>query len=77
MGWYHHYTIGIILFWQSHFVNDDSIRKSVTSTVAAILGMIPEVISSYYDRTGTQYDESGKTKSPAARYEKYRDTGTC
>ena len=34
--------IGIILFWQSHFVNDDSIRKSVTSTVAAILGMIPE-----------------------------------
>lgn len=34
--------IGLILFWQSHFVNDDSIRKSVTSTVAAILGMIPE-----------------------------------
>ena len=34
--------IGLILFWQSHFVNDDSIRKSVTSMVAAILGMIPE-----------------------------------
>lgn len=34
--------IGIILFWQSHFVNDVSINKSVTSTVAAIIGMIPE-----------------------------------
>lgn len=34
--------IGLILFWQSHFVNDESITKSVTSTVAAIIGMIPE-----------------------------------
>lgn len=34
--------IGLILFWQSHFVNGESITKSVTSTVAAILGMIPE-----------------------------------
>ena len=35
-------TIGLILFWQSHFVNGESITKSVTSTVAAIIGMIPE-----------------------------------
>lgn len=34
--------IGLILFWQSHFVNSESITKSVTSTVAAIIGMIPE-----------------------------------
>lgn len=34
--------IGLILFWQSHFVNGESIAKSVTSTVAAIIGMIPE-----------------------------------
>lgn len=34
--------IGLILFWQSHFVNGESITKSVTSTVAAIIGMIPE-----------------------------------
>ena len=34
--------IGLILFWQSHFVNGESITKSVTSTVAAITGMIPE-----------------------------------
>lgn len=34
--------IGLILFWQSHFVNGKSITKSVTSTVAAIIGMIPE-----------------------------------
>lgn len=34
--------IGVILFLQSHFVNDETIRRSVTSTVAAILGMIPE-----------------------------------
>lgn len=34
--------IGLILFWQSHFVNCESITKSVTSTVAAIIGMIPE-----------------------------------
>lgn len=34
--------IGLILFRQSHFVNGESITKSVTSTVAAIIGMIPE-----------------------------------
>ena len=34
--------IGLILFWQSHFVNGESITKSVTSTVAAIIGKIPE-----------------------------------
>lgn len=34
--------IGLILSWQSHFVNGESITKSVTSTVAAIIGMIPE-----------------------------------
>ena len=34
--------IGLILFWQSHFVNGESITKSVTSTVEAIIGMIPE-----------------------------------
>lgn len=34
--------IGLILFWQSHFVNGESFTKSVTSTVAAIIGMIPE-----------------------------------
>ena len=34
--------IGLILFWQSHFVNGESITKSVPSTVAAIIGMIPE-----------------------------------
>ena len=34
--------IGLILFWQSHFVNGESITKSVTSTVAAFIGMIPE-----------------------------------
>lgn len=34
--------LGLILFWQSHFVNGESITKSVTSTVAAIIGMIPE-----------------------------------
>ena len=34
--------IGLILFWQSHIVNGESITKSVTSTVAAIIGMIPE-----------------------------------
>lgn len=34
--------IGLILFWQSHFVNGESITKSVISTVAAIIGMIPE-----------------------------------
>ena len=34
--------IGLILFWQSHFVNGESITKSVTSSVAAIIGTIPE-----------------------------------
>lgn len=34
--------IGLLLFYQSHFVNHETIRRSVTSTVAAIIGMIPE-----------------------------------
>lgn len=34
--------IGLVLFWQSHFVNGISISKSITSMVAAIIGMIPE-----------------------------------
>ena len=34
--------IAVILFSQQHFINKTSIRESVTATVAAILGMIPE-----------------------------------
>ena len=34
--------IAIILFCQSYYVNHDTLSKSVTSTVAAIIGMIPE-----------------------------------
>ena len=34
--------IGIVLFSQQHFINGASIRDSVTSTVAAVIGMIPE-----------------------------------
>lgn len=34
--------IAIILFSQQHFINNTSIRESVTGTVAAIVGMIPE-----------------------------------
>lgn len=34
--------IGIILFGQQHFGNGASIRDSVTATVAAVIGMIPE-----------------------------------
>lgn len=34
--------IGIILFSQQHFINGTSIRDSVTATVAAVIGMIPE-----------------------------------
>ncbi len=34
--------IGIILFSQQHFINGATVRDSVTATVAAIIGMIPE-----------------------------------
>ncbi len=34
--------IAIILFSQQHFINNTPVRESVTATVAAILGMIPE-----------------------------------
>lgn len=34
--------IGIILFSQQYFINEASVRDSVTGTVAAIIGMIPE-----------------------------------
>lgn len=34
--------IGIILFWQAFFINHTTFRASVTSMVAAMIGMIPE-----------------------------------
>ncbi len=34
--------IAVILFSQQHFINKTSVRESVTGTVAAIVGMIPE-----------------------------------
>lgn len=34
--------IGIILFCQSYFVHDEGFRSSITSMVAAVIGMIPE-----------------------------------
>ncbi len=34
--------IAIILFSQQHFINGSSVKDSVTATVAAIIGMIPE-----------------------------------
>lgn len=34
--------IGLLLFYQSHYVNSETIARSVTSMVAAIIGMIPE-----------------------------------
>ena len=34
--------IGIVLFSQSYFFNGETIARSVTATVAAVIGMIPE-----------------------------------
>ena len=34
--------IGLILFWQAFFVQHDGFRDSITSMVAAVIGMIPE-----------------------------------
>lgn len=34
--------IGIVLFWKQFYVLGDGIKESVTSTVAALIGMIPE-----------------------------------
>ena len=34
--------IGIILFYQAYYVNNETIRASVQSMVAAVIGMIPE-----------------------------------
>ncbi|MDD2959562.1 MAG: HAD-IC family P-type ATPase [Lachnospiraceae bacterium] len=34
--------IGILLFSQQYFINDETFRNSVTATVAAVIGMIPE-----------------------------------
>lgn len=31
-----------ILFWQAYFLNEETLRKSVVSVIAAIIGMIPE-----------------------------------
>jgi len=34
--------IAMILFLQSYYINEHTLKKSVTSTVAAVIGMIPE-----------------------------------
>ncbi len=34
--------IGILLFWKQYYVLADNLQSSVTSTVAALIGMIPE-----------------------------------
>jgi cation-transporting ATPase E len=34
--------IGLLLFYQGYFLNDETIQKSVVSMVAALIGMIPE-----------------------------------
>ena len=34
--------IGIILFYQQYFIMGETLRTSITSMAAAILGMIPE-----------------------------------
>lgn len=34
--------IGILLFSQQHLINGETLRESVTATVAAVIGMIPE-----------------------------------
>ncbi len=34
--------IGVLLFWKQYFVLEDTLQSSVTSTVAALIGMIPE-----------------------------------
>mgnify|MGYP000039635187 FL=1 len=34
--------IGIILFLQAHFINHETFSTSITSMVAAVIGMIPE-----------------------------------
>ena len=34
--------IGILLFSQQYFINGESLKSSVTATVAAVIGMIPE-----------------------------------
>ena len=34
--------IGLVLFWQAFFVQHDGFRDSITSMVAAVIGMIPE-----------------------------------
>lgn len=59
--------IGLILFWQSHFVNGESITKSVTSTVAAIIGMIPEgLVSADHSGACLKHYEACKEKGFAS-----------
>ena len=42
MGWHSYYSDWAYIVLAEPFVNGESITKSVTSTVAAIIGMIPE-----------------------------------
>ena len=55
--------IGIILFVQSFFFNGDPFRSSITSMVAAVIGMIPEgLVPSCECSNGSQCNASGKTE---------------
>ena len=70
--------IGIILFSQQHFINETPIRESVTATVAAIIGMIPEglyLLASV--ALAVSVMRLATPEGAGAQYEMHRDTGAC
>lgn len=59
--------IGIILFVQAFFFQHSSFRSSVTSMIAAVIGMIPGgAVSAGKCGTGSQFYETGTEKGAAA-----------
>ena len=69
--------IGIVLFSQQHFINGASIRDSVTSTVAAVIGMIPEGLYLLASVALAVSVMRLATQGARTQYEVHRDTGAC
>ena len=71
--------IGLVLFSQAFFIQHDGFRESVTSMIAAVIGMIPEVFTCCQCRSCSQFCPACAEESSPARYEVYRDAcaGGC
>lgn len=69
--------IGLILFYQSYWINHETFKTGIVSTVAAITGMIPEGFICSQQLRLRSVQSGSLNKSSSSRYEKHRGACAC